>query len=304
MQDVAEFKSARWDSIDDRIKYTSPYATAIPDAFPSSTIKSKRPLALVHSDLKGPLPPTHSGHRYWITFTDDKTRFKAAVPLKLKSDAFAAFKRYKTWAENQLNIKIAGFRDDKGGEYISREFDAYCEDCGITRQHTTRKRAQQNGVAERINRTIVEGITSMLTQANLPARFWGEALAAFIHVLNRRPSSSIKGLTPHQLWYNEKPQVGHLRVWGCLAYIHVQKDKRTAFGPHFEQGIFMGYPDGYKAWKFVSLETGKVIISERADFDERNFPGLKGQRFEGLSVALEADALPPSHSVDLGGDRQ
>ena len=141
----------------------------------------------------------------------------------------------------------------------------------------------------------------MLTEAGLPAHFWGEALAAFVHILNQRSAAPIDDKTPHELWYKSKPPVGHLRVWGCLANMHVQKDKCTALGPHFEKGVFIGYPDGYKAWKFISLATGKVIIAERADFDERTFPGLKGQRFEGLSDALEADALTPSHSTNWGG---
>ena len=98
--------------------------------------------------------------------------------------------------------------------------------------------------------------------------FWGEALASLVHIWNRCPTDAVGGATPFELWHGHKPDVSHLRVWDCPAYVHVQKDKRSAFGSHFEKCIFIGYPDGYKAWKFYNLKTKCTMISEHADFDE------------------------------------
>jgi hypothetical protein len=81
-------------------------------------------------------------------------------------------------------------------------------------------------------------------------------------------------MTPNEAWYKHKPDVSHLRVWGCTAYVFVQKDKCKSLAPHMEKCIFLGYPDGYKGWKFYNPTTKKVIISECAKFDEHYFPGL------------------------------
>jgi hypothetical protein len=110
--------------------------------------------------------------------------------------------------------------------------------------------------------------SAMLAEANLPASFWGECLAALVHILNRIPTASAKNATPYELWHGKKPDVSHLRVWGCTAYVHVQKDKRTSLGPHMEKCVFLGYPDGYKGWKFYNPTTKKTVISEHADFYE------------------------------------
>ena len=140
---------------------------------------------------------------------------------------------------------------------------------GIERQYTCRNRPQQNGVAERANRVLAERITAMLNESGLPRTFWAECLAALVHVWNRLPTSAIPNSTPFEQWYKRKPGIGHIRVWGCVAYVHVQKDKRAHFGSHYEKCIFIGYADGYKGWKFYNPTTRKVVISERADFDER-----------------------------------
>ena len=94
------------------------------------------------------------------------------APLKHKSDAFAAFKAFKALAENQLNARIKALHDDKGGEYMSKEWEELCTTSGIKRIHTLRAEPHQNGVAERANRTIKEGITTMLNEAGLPPSFW------------------------------------------------------------------------------------------------------------------------------------
>ncbi|KAL5520691.1 hypothetical protein ACEPAF_2693 [Sanghuangporus sanghuang] len=130
-------------------------------------------LQLVHSDVHGPLPvQSRYGFKYWITFIDDYSRYWAVLLLKKKSDTFAAFKQFKAYVENQLGVKIKATRDDKSGEYVSKEWDQFCITTGIYRQHTIRDEPYQNGVAERANRTLAEGITTMLNEAHLPSSFW------------------------------------------------------------------------------------------------------------------------------------
>ena len=118
--------------------------------FPSTGHRAAAPLDLIHTDLCGPLSTsTPEGWRYWIVFIDDHTRYRVVVMLQRKSDAFSAFKSFKALAENKLGCTIKALHDDKGGEYMSREFDAFCNTHGIQRLHTVRNRPQQNGDAER-----------------------------------------------------------------------------------------------------------------------------------------------------------
>ena len=158
---------------------------------------------------------------------------------------------------------------------MSNAFLDFTTQCGIERQHTVRARPQQNGVAERANRVLSERLTTMLDESGLPKAFWGECLAALVHVWNRCPTEAVRGATPYELWNGRKPDVSHLRVWGCTAYVHVQKDKRPGLGSHMEKCVFIGYPQGYKGWKFYNPTTKKTVIAERADFDERYFPLFK-----------------------------
>ncbi|THH05660.1 hypothetical protein EW145_g4631 [Phellinidium pouzarii] len=231
-------------------------------------------LELVHSDVHGPLPvQTRHGYHYWITFIDDHSCHWAVMPLKKKSDAFAAFKHFKAYAENQLNLKIKATRDDKGGEYMPREWDQFCNSEGIHRQHTIRAEPHQNGVAERANWTLVEGITTMLNEAHLPATFWWDAVAAFVHVHNRSPTSAVQGKTPFELWHKSKPDVSHFRVFGCTSYVHVKKDLRRQLESHTQKCVFLGYPAHFKGWTFWNPITCKEVISDSAQFDERVFPG-------------------------------
>lgn len=184
------------------------------------------PFALVHSDVHGPLL-VHSRHhhRYWITFIDDATCYWAVMPLKDKSGAFAAFKQFKAYAENQLNSTIKALRDDKGGEYMSSEWEAFCAAHGIERQHTVRAEPHQNGVAERANRTIIEHVIALLNEAKLPGSFWWDALTAYAYMRNRSPTAALPSYTPHEAWHQSKPDVSHLRVFGYTTYVHIKKDK-------------------------------------------------------------------------------
>ena len=169
----------------------------------------------------------------------------------------------------------------------------FTNSCGIEHQHTVQARPQQHGLAVRANCVLSECIMAMLKESGLAMVFWGEALAALIHIWNRCPTAALHNATPYELWNGHKPDVSHLRVWGCTAYVHVQKDKCPALHPHYKKCVFIGYPDGYKGWKFYNPTTKCTVISERADFDER------------LSVAtITPNAVPavPYIAPDLPGD--
>ena len=219
---------------------------------------------LIHSDVHGPLPiQTREGYRYWVSFIDDKSRFWVVMALRNKSDVFAAFQRFQAYAETQTGRKIKAFRNDKGGEYISNAFKAHLQKCGIVVQHTIRNEPHQNGVAERSNRTLAEGIITLLTEAKLPPSFWEYALNTFVHVRNRMPTAALQDGTPYSHWFGGRiADVSHLRVFGCTAYVNVQRDQRRGLQSHTRKCIFVGYPEDAKGWRFYDPES-KDIPSEQ-----------------------------------------
>ena len=156
---------------------------------------------------------------------------------------------------------------------------------GIARQHTTRNEPHQNGVAERANRTLAEGATSMLTEAHFPASFWGHAVSAFVHTHNRSPTVANSDNVPYTMLYGKKPDISYFRVFGCTAYVHVQKDQRKGLAPHTQKCVFIAYPSEYKGWTCYNPVTRKSIISKSVVFDERSFPGLR-QTSESVPVPI------------------
>ena len=266
--------------------------------------RAKSPLEHVFSDVHGPVKvPGIRGETYWVLFIDDYSRLVAVYLMKKKSEVFDKFRQYKAWAENQMNSKalswddesirrtIKALRDDKGGEYVSAQMTQFCIDHGIEREHTIRDTPQQNGVAERFNRTLGEGIVTLLTESKLPPSAWSYAVAAFVHVHNRTPSHSTNMKTPYELWNGHAPSVDSLRVFGCEAWVHQQKTQRTYFGAHAVRCVFVGYSPDSSGWLFVELETGKERKSDSARFDENIFPGKLREKSMGNSPYPDMDFL-------------
>jgi hypothetical protein len=137
------------------------------------------------------------------------------------------------------------FQMDKGGEYISKAFLAFFREHGIVARMTVRNWPQQNGVAEHANCTLEEYTTSMLEQAGLSDSFRGEAVGAYVHVHNMIPTAANSKTTPFELWHKKKAEVSNLHIWGCNAYVHVQKNKWTGIHSHIQRCIFLGYPPDY-----------------------------------------------------------
>ncbi|BFG24650.1 hypothetical protein CerSpe_109240 [Prunus speciosa] len=164
-------------------------------------VGSQSVLELIHTDICGPFPtPTHEGFNYFITFTDDYSRFGHVYLIKEKSSALDMFKIYKAEVENQLDLKIKVVRSDRGGEFYGRfdetgrnpgPFARFLQQEGIIAQYTNPGTPQQNGIAERRNRTLKDMIRSMMCCTNLPIFLWGEALKIANYILNRVPTKSI-----------------------------------------------------------------------------------------------------------------
>ena len=147
-----------------------------------------------------------------------------------KSKALDCFISYLNLVENQLDKKIKVLRTDRGREYLSKQFKKLCNDKCIERHLTIPRTPQQNGVAERRNRTLPEMIRSMMAQEKLPISYWGDALLTATYVLNRVPNKSVSS-TPYELWTHRKPNLTHFRPWGSAAYVHNLSHKHGKLGP-------------------------------------------------------------------------
>ncbi|KAA0040448.1 gag/pol protein [Cucumis melo var. makuwa] len=131
--------------------------------------RAKEPLELVHSDLCGPMNvKARGGFEYFITFTDDYSRYGYVYLMQHKSEALEKFKEYKTEVENALSKTIKTFLSDRGGEYMDLKFQNYLMECRIVSQLSAPGTPQQNGVSERRNRTLLDMVWSMMSYAHLP----------------------------------------------------------------------------------------------------------------------------------------
>ena len=135
------------------------------------------------------------------------------------------FKKWKALAEKASGKKLKVLRTDGGGEYTSARFEEFLKCEGIRHERTIPRTPEQNGVAERMNRTLVETVRSMLSDSKLPQKFWAEALSTAVYLRNRSPAKAVRGTTPFEAWTSQKPTVGHLRVFGSDAYAHIPKRK-------------------------------------------------------------------------------
>ena len=142
-------------------------------------------------------------------------------------------------------------RSDNGGDYTSHEFKSYCSEYGIRHEKTVPGTPQHNGVAERINKTIMEKVRYMLKMAKLPKPFWGEAVQTTCYLINRSPSVPLGFDIPERVWSRHDISYSHLKVFGCKVFAHVNKEHRQKLDDKAIPCIFVGcgYEEfGYRLW--------------------------------------------------------
>ena len=221
-------------------------------------------LALVHTDVCGPFDvPARGNYVYFITFTDDMSRYGYVFLMKHKSEAFERFKEFRHEVEKQTGKPIKVLRSDRGGEYLSREFLDYLKDNGIVSQWTPSGMPQLNGVSEWRNRTLLDMVRSMMSFTDLPEFLWGYCLMIAIYVLNRVPSKTVP-TTPYEIWHGKKPSLNHLKIWGCPAHVKRQQTDKLEFRSF--RARFIGYPKESLGYYFYILEDHNVIVSRNTIF--------------------------------------
>jgi hypothetical protein len=157
---------------------------------------------------------------------------------------------------------------DNGGEFTSDEFLDLCEEVGIKSDLSIAYNMKQNGVAERKNQTIMEAMKAMIHNQYLPMYLWAEAAMTTVYIHNRIPHRVIENKTPDEMFSGDKPEVSHLRIFGCPIYVHIPKDKRKKLDLSVKKGTFVGYSDTSKAYILYIPDHQKIEISKDVTFDE------------------------------------
>lgn len=228
--------------------------------------RSNKILDLVHTDVCGPMQTvTPGGKRYALTIIDDYSRYCRVFLMAQKSEVAELIKQFVEKMKTSLGKKPKIIRSDRGKEYVNKELKNYLKMEGIQIQYTVAYTPEQNGVAERKNRSLLESARCMLYDADMDKKYWGEAINTANYLQNRLPSKCIEK-TPFELWHLKAPNVDHLRVFGCRAYAHVPKELRRKLDEKAVEFLFVGYSEESKGYRLLDKNTNKIKISRDVVF--------------------------------------
>jgi transposase InsO family protein len=150
-------------------------------------------------------------------------------------------------------------RTSRGGEFTSTTFNEYCQKFGIKRWLTQALTPQQNGVTERRNRTIMERARSMAISYGIPTFIWSKVVNTSNYLVDRGPTCANNDIVLEQRYSKHKSHFNHLRVFGCLAYVHVPKQDCDKLGSKTKKCLFMGYDDKSKVYKLYDPKKKNII---------------------------------------------
>ncbi|KAG7553171.1 Reverse transcriptase RNA-dependent DNA polymerase [Arabidopsis thaliana x Arabidopsis arenosa] len=191
------------------------------DCFPTSINKTTEIFQLIHCDVWGPYrTPSSSGARYFLTIVDDFSRGVWLFLMTAKSETPTHMKRFLAMTSRQFGKDVKVVRSDNGTEFICMK-DFFFE-CGIIHETSCVGTPQQNGRVERKHRHILNVARALRFQSNLPINYWGECVLAAAHLINRTPLIVLDGKTPYEILFGKLPSFEHLRVFGCLCFVHNQ----------------------------------------------------------------------------------
>ena len=225
-------------------------------------------LQIIHADLCGPVNiVTPSGNKYIFMITDDYSKYTEVYFLKNKCETFTKLQEYINYVKNKFGRYPKVFRSDGGGEFINNKLQTFLKSIGVIHQTSAPYTPQQNGVAERKNRTVIEMAKCMLLDSGIDKKYWAKAVNTAVYILNVLPSANqIK--TPFELWYDIKSNLSHIRVFGSTAYVFIQDNQRRKFDDKSKKLVLVGFCKNTKAYRLLDPITNKITISRNVHFVE------------------------------------
>jgi transposase InsO family protein len=232
--------------------------------------RAEKPLDVVHSDVLGPMQTVSSdGYRYVVSFVDSFSRFVAVYFLKTKS---ATLDKVRQFVADYGTPRV--LVTDNGGEYASKEAAEFYATRGIRKEWTSPYTPEENGKAERLWSTLTDMTRCILKRAHMSNSFWVRGIATSAYTKNRCRHASIEQGTPYEAFYGKKPDVSNLRVFGCKAYVYVQKEFRKKLDSRARCGVFVGYDECSQGYLVLLPQDGGGFTKVRArsvTFDETAF---------------------------------
>jgi len=240
--------------------------------FVDSTRCTLKPLELIHSDVwTSPIPLT-SGCRYYVLFVDDYSRFTWLYPILSKAEVLQCFVKFKLLVENLFISKIKQFQSDNGGEYTSKQFKDYLSQSGILHRLSCPHTSQQNGIAERKHRHIVEVGLTLLAQSGLSPKFWVDSFLNAIYLIKRLLTHVLQQESPFSKLMKRAPDYTLLRTFGCLCYPLLRPYANHKFSFRSKPCSFIGYGENQKGYRCLDPTNNKIFFSQSVIFNETQFP--------------------------------
>ncbi|GKA32440.1 putative ribonuclease H-like domain-containing protein [Tanacetum coccineum] len=234
------------------------------------------PLHTLHMDLFGPTSVRSINHAsYCLVITDDCSRFCWVFFLAKKDETSGILKTFIRQIENQLNQKVKIIRSDNGTEFKNRVMLEFCGEKGIKQEFSNARTPQQNGVAERMNRTLIEAARTMLADSHLPTTFWAEAVNTACYTFNRVRVTKPQHKTPYELLFGHKPILSYIRPFGCHVTILNTLSPLGKFDGKSDEGFLVGYSVNSKAFRVYNLVTKRVEVNLHVNFLEEK-PNVQG----------------------------
>jgi len=248
--------------------------------------------------------------KYFVTFIDEKSKYTWITLLPSKDRVFEAFVNFQAYVTNHYNATVKVLRSDNGGEYTSHAFKNHLAKHGIVHQTSCPYTPQQNGVAERKNRHLMEVARSMMYHANVPKRFWGDAVQTACYLINRIPTKVLKNLSPFEVLNKSKPHIDHLRVFGCLCYVWVPGEQRNKLEAKSTKAMLIGYSVTQKGYKCYDPATRRVLVSRDVKFietkgyyEEKNWEDLEDLSQEPRNMAENLRNILERLGVNMSQDK-
>jgi hypothetical protein len=230
--------------------------------FGNSNRPATKVLERIHLDTVGPISPTAvSGERYWVTAVDEFSHYVIALTVKNKEGISEAVKSLLSLWQRQHQATVQCIRTDRGTEFYNQQLKSFCAQEGIRFETSAPYTPQQNGVAERMNRTLKEKARTLLLHAEAHPTLWKEAVETACTLYNMGPVPG-KPVTPYEAFHKVKPDASALRTWGCLAYVLLPTTQREVFGAKTQTGMFTGFAGTSKAYR---IYVGQGVWKESRD---------------------------------------